>query len=449
MRHLVVRFILVALVVVAACGKTKPTMTGRLSGPTALAEFKGCSQNVDPCVGSEHHLLLIANSLSNDLRIFDVDASNFFVAPEALFPLTIPVGESPVSLAIDPLGQYAFVVNAVSQNVSLVDLAMNQLVEVDTDANTTTHAAELDPQSDRALAGVSRVGFALYGDVQPEYIVAPPQDINWDKTKPLKIYVSLLATGQIAVLSFQYPDKDAGTPQRLDLLELVTVGGMPSGLALTKDGSKLFVADEDLDTIYMIDTTISPMTFVAIGVGGSSRRLALTPDESALYVIHSQTPDISVVDVATGTRYAQWYTICNSTTLGDTIHFGGMPRSVVFVEDDTNALQVTIDAASKSFKTLAYVSNLNGDVYLVDAVNHCVIDTNTTNTDDYGNVIIDYAVFVPSVLTGMDDDLISVDFSSTSTDTDRYRIFLLSEGSNAIMEFFPLSLSSTNYLLYQ
>jgi DNA-binding beta-propeller fold protein YncE len=468
MRHFVVFLIFVALVV-AACDKTKPTMTGRLTGPTALGEFKGCAQDVDSCAGGDQQLLLIANSLSNDLRIFNATTRNFFVAPDPLFPLSIPVGEMPVSLAIDPLGHYAFVVNAVSQNVSLVELVgtedgslKNKLVEVDADLQVEGSRFDLRPD--------------INTDVQPEFIVAPqPTDPNWDPQKPLPVYVSLLietgstTRGYIAVLNFQYPDATVtpAIPQKLTLQTLVDIGldgSMPSGLALTKDGSTLFVADEGKDSesepgtdhyyVHMIDTATNTVT-KHIDVAGPSRQLKCltyvdpitTTTIEKLYVVHSAmnessgTGEISVVGVQEKERCAPCNAGCvplATDALVKTIALPNVPRSVTFIE----VPGLTVDGASYAMNGqvithFAWVSNLDGDVYVIDAENNCAV----VNKENY------IVRFVPSVLAGLAGDLTSLTCSKSSADD--CRIFVLFEGSNAMIEFFPTTLSSTSYLLYQ
>jgi hypothetical protein len=466
----VVGFAIIVALFAGACNEAKPTLIGRFNGPEDLAEYKGCPQSSPSCnISTEaHHLLLIINSFENDLRVFDVESRNFFVAKDPLFTLSIPVGELPLSLAVDPLNNFAFVVNAISQDVSLVDLRGNRLVEMDTDADNTTCAPELeiDSPNERCQPGVIGVSRAVLGaNVRPEFIVVPRQMPSATGTlQTLPVYVSLIETntqsgeinGQIAVLGFQYPDSTTtpSTPQKLTLqtpiLDIGVAGSIPSGLALTKDGSKLFVADEgkdpktgeDLKTIHVIDTSTSAITH--IDVGGPSRRLALTPDEKTLYVIHSKTPDISVVDVESGTLCVSCTASCvPAPSIAGTIALQNMPRSLTFVKGLTLSVNNTTWAPQgAAVQTFAYVSNLDGNIYLVDAENHCPINSSTTEGE------FSYEMFVPSVLMGMASGMISDNFSS-EIGTNDFRIFLLFEGADAMMEFFPSQLDSTNFILDQ
>ena len=61
------------------------------------------------------------------------------------------------------------------------------------------------------------------------------------------------------------------------------------------------------------------------------------------------------------------------------------------------------------------------------------------------------ASFNPSVQAGISGSLVSIDLDDDleAGNPGDDRIFLLFEGSNAMMEFFPGSLDSSNYIIYQ
>lgn len=403
---------LLAVLIMAACEEPKPTMTGRLSGPTDLEVFKGCPQSVPGCeqVTQSKHLLLVANSLADDLKVFEVEGRGFFKATNPLFPLSIPVGRLPRNLALDPYEEFAFVVNAISEDVSVVNLAPNRLVEVDTDWDTCTSfcgpckdAADqpVPYPNARCRAGVSRVSLGSAEGTQPEDIVTlSTTGAERDPQQPLPVYVSLTGTGQIAVLHFYYPGMYPGYPQRMELVHLVDVGGRPTGLALTQDGTTLFAADEGSDSIIVVDT--STMLPGRIPVGGTTRRVFLPPDDSALYAVHIEERRISLIDVETQTKRPPGETRIDAVDPrveadGDLI-LPGVPRSMAFVRgvpllmyDDagvireyTTELNTTAEleeilAEDPSYtetivKTFAYVSSLNGNVYLIDAENHRMVD---------------------------------------------------------------------------
>jgi hypothetical protein len=403
---------LLAALLLAACEEPKPTMTGRLSGPTDLEVFKGCPQSVPGCeqVTQSKHLLLIANSLADDLKVFEVEGRSFFKATNPLFPLRIPVGRHPRNLALDPYEEFAFVVNTLSEDVSVVNLAPNRFVEVDTDWDTCTSFCGPCKDADenpipyanaRCRAGVSRVSLGSAEGLQPEDVVTlSTTGAERDPQQPLPVYVSLTGTGQIALLHFFYPGMYPGYPQRMDLVHLIDVGGQPTGLALTQDGTTLFAADEGSDSIIVVDTTT--MLPGRIPVGGFTRRVFLCPDDSVLYAIHIEEGRISLIDVETQTKRMPGEVRVDAMDplIGDDGDFRlpGVPRSLAFVQgvpmliyDDTGVIREytselhtaaeleEILAEDPSYtetivKTFAYISDLNGNVYIIDAENHRMAD---------------------------------------------------------------------------
>ncbi len=414
--------VLGTLILNCACEEPKPAPTGRLGGPTDLAIVKGCPQKVPDCDKSDpdnsRHLLLMTNSLDDALRVFDVEDRRFYSAPDPLFAFSIRVGRYPKSLAVDPFGEYAFVVNGISADVSLVDLAPDRMVEVDSDWDSCTsfcgpcrHPDTLDenwvyaPVDDRCRAGVSRVTLGTAANIEPDDIVAPlaregEWEGPWDRTKALPVFVSLAGIGQVARLEFRYPGYGPGYAQRMDLAEVLEVGGRPSGMAITRDGSQVFVADEASDTIVAIDT--AKMTFDRIDVGGPSRRLALTPDDSTLYVVRLDEGLISLVDVAAHGYLPRGEAPINAQDpegWPTDISLPGIPRSITFTSgvsakvfdesgvasrDYTSELLTSVelsgslskdtDYEEKVVKTFAFVSDMNGYVYMLDAENHRPVD---------------------------------------------------------------------------
>ncbi len=404
-----------AVLLISACKDPKPPMSGRLRGPADLAIFKGCTQKSPGCNKTieGHHLLLLANSMSDDVRIFDVENRSFFKAVNPLFPFSIPVGKHPRSLAVDPYGDFAFVVNQLSEDVSLINLAPNRLVEVDTDGDPSTAAGSLDcpPEganqrdhygNDRCLAGVSRVPLGTEASLQPEQIAVPegfrddPEEC-WDRNTPLPAWVSLPASGQVAFLQFHYPG--SGMPQRMFFIEALDLGGIPSGMDVTADGATLYVADEGSDSIAVVDT--ATRTVERVVVGGPSRRVFLTPDEQVLYVVRLDDNRIALVDTASRRRLAAFQPedprARDPEGDGLDIVVQGIPREITFVEGHTiDVLDDGLDEDSEStthppgetaVSLFAYVSDLDGNVYVLDAVNHGSIDVDPFDVDSLVNPV--------------------------------------------------------------
>ncbi len=415
MFHRVVLAASVLAVLSAACEDIKPAMSGRLKGPAGIALFKGCAQNNPGCdSGADgHHLLVVSNSMDDDLSIFDLENRAFFDAYNPLFPLKIPVGHHPRNLCIDPYGRWAFVVNQLGHDVSLVDLDSKRMVEVDTDANQETTASSLacpenpnqetDPVNDRCLAGISRATLGDAKDPLAEYVVVPKGNPDsedgqvWPMDVPLPVWVSIPTSGQVALLHFQYPMANA--PQTLRFIRTVDLGGMPSGMAITSDGKTLFVADEDSDSISVIN--LGTLDVERVMVGGPSRRVFLSPDESVLYVVRLDDNRIALVDTTSLERLQAYRGEFDTEADPDAdemdIVLPGIPRDITFAKGhglkvlgkDSTMQYYPVDEEGSALddptQLFAYVSDLNGNIYILDAVRHGNIDMTPILGPSIGN----------------------------------------------------------------
>jgi YVTN family beta-propeller protein len=92
---------------------------------------------------------------------------------------------------------------------------------------------------------------------------------------------------------------DVATQTRVDS---VAVGKRPSGLAVLRDGSKVFVANSEADTVSVIDTATFTVTgAIPLDVNVEPYGVLAHPDSSTVYVSSYVGSNVSVLDVATGT----------------------------------------------------------------------------------------------------------------------------------------------------
>jgi YVTN family beta-propeller protein/VCBS repeat-containing protein len=79
----------------------------------------------------------------------------------------------------------------------------------------------------------------------------------------------------------------------------ISVGMGPVGIAITPDGTRVYVSNFDDDTVSVIDTTTTPNTVVAtIPVGDEPIDVAITPNGSWAYVTNSADNTVSVINTA-------------------------------------------------------------------------------------------------------------------------------------------------------
>ena len=72
----------------------------------------------------------------------------------------------------------------------------------------------------------------------------------------------------------------------------------PFGVAVTPDGSKVYVANEGSGTISVINTTDNTVTYT-VNVGDHPQGVAVTPDGTKIYVTKEDSSIVSVIDIST------------------------------------------------------------------------------------------------------------------------------------------------------
>jgi YVTN family beta-propeller protein len=77
----------------------------------------------------------------------------------------------------------------------------------------------------------------------------------------------------------------------------VTVGKGPTGVTVTPDGTKVYVTNSASNTTSVIDTATNNVTYVPVGVNPIG--VAVTPDGTKVYVANKGSNNISVIDTST------------------------------------------------------------------------------------------------------------------------------------------------------
>ena len=82
--------------------------------------------------------------------------------------------------------------------------------------------------------------------------------------------------------------------------DTMPVGSGPHGVAVTPDGTKLYVSNAFSDNVSVIDTTTNTL-ITTIAAGDYPDGVSITPDGTKLYVVNNDSNDVSVIDTATNT----------------------------------------------------------------------------------------------------------------------------------------------------
>ena len=206
------------------------------------------------------------------------------------FTGTAPTGQTPAHVALSPDGKTAYTTNQYGNTVSVVDVpsmmltatirlsdgGFNLLVSPDgrrvyaTTASGTLHAIDA---ATKQVVGRATVGPAANG-------------LAYDAARGV-LYVSAIHGASVTAV-------DA---QTLEVRRTYDVSAMPQRIALSADGSTLFVGSESrgLDIVNVASGARTFVEGVARGVVG----LALSPDGEQVWVTNPPAGIIQVVDVAT------------------------------------------------------------------------------------------------------------------------------------------------------
>jgi YVTN family beta-propeller protein len=276
----------------------------------------------------------VSGGQDDRVYIYKQGANGF--APDAPFVIlnhsshgTNPVpsydnGGQVTGVSISPDGKSLFAANVDNNSVSVADASTRKVVREFT-----------------------LPGAADFGGQYPIW-VTPHAGLNGATDK---LYVSSLREGKIVIFTAS------------GALKSIVVGGEPEKSLLSRDGSRLYVVNPNLDQIDQIDTASDTLTRV-IDVrrpgyryhGSNPNSLALSADGKTLYVTIAGENAIGVIDVASGTVLGRiptaWY-----------------PSSVTISADGSKL----------------YVSNMKANAGPTPFNNTpaAVAALNTTNRDDY------------------------------------------------------------------
>jgi len=249
---------------------------------------------------------------------------------------TIPVGGSPIGIAIAPEDRLIYVAGHTGDIVTVIDY----------ENNNTTSSIAVGQTPD--YVAVNTDGGIAYVVARKLFAIDVATDVLTDSvsfgTNPLDlavspddafVYVSDFSRGDVFVIDatdFSIPDT-------------VSVGDGPAAIAITPDGAFAYVANRSSSDVSVIDLATNTVVGSPISVSSIPDDLAITPDGAFVYVTNRQTDRISVIEVAT-----------NTVTV-PSIGVGDLPVGIGFTPDGA----------------FAYVVNQSGTVSIIDVGTNTVI----------------------------------------------------------------------------
>jgi YVTN family beta-propeller protein len=209
---------------------------------------------------------------------------------------SIPIKGKPEGVAIDPKSGRLYVGAMKGRSIKVVDTVTNEVVgEVHTGMGT--HHLSLSPDG-RTLYAVA---------MNDELLIIDTKENQISKriyTAPTLYDVKVSPDGNTLYTSnkghdIESPDIVMIIEPKTGDIKNVTVGREPSHMALTHDGSRLFVANAFSSTISDINTS-SRTVVREIQVGGDPHGMAVTPDDGYLIVALRGETRVVKIDIESG-----------------------------------------------------------------------------------------------------------------------------------------------------
>ena len=234
---------------------------------------------------------------------------------------TITVGTQPESIIFNADGTRAYVTNYGSKSVSVIDTTLAQQPKV--------------------IATISNVGTNPRG-------IAYVQTANGPR-----VYVANSGAGTVSVINASTNKLIDTKPSTTLTVDPISVGSAPQQIAVSPDGTRIYVTNQNSNSVSVINTATNAIDGAAIAVGSKPAGVALSADGSTLYVANGDD-SVSVVDTKTRTVFG-------------VMTLDGVPENnlhAVVVRDDGGLL--VSDLADRAVRIVNYQRGNTAPVALAD-----------------------------------------------------------------------------------
>ncbi|MGO4104943.1 beta-propeller fold lactonase family protein [Leifsonia sp. YAF41] len=273
---------------------------------------------------------------------------------------TVPVGDNPAGIAVSPNGSRIYVVNVNGPGIvsmSVVDTASNTL-----------------------LASIPSGG-------QPRSVAVSPDGsrVYMVHYSPLKHDIAVVDTATNAIVATILTGPSTN---RVD------------GVAFAPDGSLMYAASPDADTLSLIDTATNTIT-TSIPVGDGPADVAVTPDGTRAYVTNTTAGTVSVIDLATN-------------AVVQTVPVAAGPRGITITPDGRHAYVAgTTDVSVLALDTFPAIVTATLPDGTVDA-------EYAANVETTGSPAPQVTITAGTLPPGLTLDPLTGDLTGTPTSTGTY-----------------------------
>ncbi len=214
-------------------------------------------------------------------------------------PLSVPVGEGPDALAVDPANGTLFVANQYTNNVSLVSLATNTFLgSVNVGSQPCPGCLALDGPNGTvyvANAGsnnVTAISASLGGVSATIPVGSFPDAILFNPTNK-NVYVANAGSGDVTVISSVTNNRTLTVPVGLD----------PVALGLDTSHHNVLVAVAGSNNLTIL-SGVTSVPLAVVAVGNNPDAVAYDPAHNEIYVANGGSANVSVIGATNHTLLA-------------------------------------------------------------------------------------------------------------------------------------------------
>lgn len=235
-------------------------------------------------------IVYVTNSSDNTVSVIDTSTNQVSLITHSSF-------NKPSGIAITPDGSLVFVGNLTNTLVSIIDTTTNTVTET-VDLGMNSRGIAISP--DGTLAYVASLISNQVSVISiPSLSVSSITDISTFSSPSIPIfspdgttaYVTNQTGGTHHTGSVSIIDVASSTVTGIVTDESIPTFRNPNGIAITPDGSTIYVSNENATTLSVVTTSTNPASVITTvpGVGPLPAVVAITPDGAACYVAN-QTP---------------------------------------------------------------------------------------------------------------------------------------------------------------
>ncbi|MFG2631037.1 IPT/TIG domain-containing protein [Streptomyces sp. NPDC048473] len=224
------------------------------------------------------------------LYVADIATNAVTVAQRDLYTVvgTVPVGNTPSGIKVDPSGLRLYVANQGSDTLSVVNTLTDSVIVTIPVGHQPTGVAVaptglevyVSNKGDNTVSVISTVTQAVVATITD--LSAPlGAAISPNNTR---LYIANSTANTVSII-------DTATRA---IIATVPVGTTPWGLAVTPDGRQVHVANNGSNSVSVIDTSTNTV-IETVPVGNQPTGVAITPNGLSVYVANRGSNTISVI----------------------------------------------------------------------------------------------------------------------------------------------------------